>query len=49
MAKGREAVQKSTHAIDAYDQQFQRDTWESNQPLELLDSHCQLEENPAQA
>jgi hypothetical protein len=36
MAKAREAVQKSTHAIDAYHQQFQRDTWESNQPLELL-------------
>ncbi|MGH2585019.1 MAG: DUF6176 family protein [Dehalococcoidia bacterium] len=30
------AVQRSPHAIDAYHQQFKRDTWVSGQRLELL-------------
>ena len=34
--KAAEAVRQSTHALDAYHQQFKRDTWESGKPLELL-------------
>jgi hypothetical protein len=30
------AVRESRHDIDAYHQQFKRDTWESGEPLELL-------------
>jgi hypothetical protein len=31
-----DAGRKLEHSIDAYHQQFQRDTWESGTPLELL-------------
>jgi hypothetical protein len=31
-----QVVRRSQHDIDAYHQQFQRDTWESRKPLELL-------------
>ncbi len=34
--RSQEAVRGSTHAIDAYHQQFKRDAWESGEPLELL-------------
>jgi len=34
--KSRQAVEKSTHDIDRYHQEFKRDTWESQQRLELL-------------
>lgn len=34
--KAREAVQKSTHEIDAYHQNFKRETWAERKQLELL-------------
>lgn len=34
--QAREAVRHSTHAIDAYHQQFKRDTWDSTAQLERL-------------
>ncbi|PYE53657.1 DUF6176 family protein [Deinococcus yavapaiensis] len=34
--QSRAAVQTSLHEIDAYHQQFKRDTWESGKQLELL-------------
>lgn len=34
--KMREAVQKSTHEIDAYHQNFKRETWGERKQLELL-------------
>jgi len=34
--RSQQAVRESVHAIDAYHQQFKRDTWESVEPLELL-------------
>ena len=34
--QSRRAVEASLHAIDAYHQQFKRDTWESGSRLELL-------------
>jgi Family of unknown function (DUF6176) len=36
MEAAREAVQRSTHPIDTYHQQFKTDTWEARTPLELL-------------
>ena len=36
LEKAKEAGRKSTHEIDAYHQQFQRDTFESGKKLELL-------------
>lgn len=34
--KVREAVQKSTHEIDAYHQNFKRETWAERKQLEML-------------
>ena len=39
-----EAVERSLHKIDAYHKQFQKDTWESGEPLELLLSLDRLDE-----
>lgn len=36
LVQAEEAVKRSTHAIDAYHQQFKRDTWASGKQLELL-------------
>ncbi|AZI43519.1 hypothetical protein EHF33_12820 [Deinococcus psychrotolerans] len=34
--QSRAAVEQSLHSIDAYHQQFKKDTWESGKRLELL-------------
>ena len=34
--KSKQAVEKSTHDIDRYHQQFKRDVWESVEALEML-------------
>ena len=36
LEEARRVVQASRHSIDAYHQQFKRETWESRAPLELL-------------
>lgn len=36
LAQAAEAVERSTHEIDAVHKQFQQDTWESGRGLELL-------------
>jgi hypothetical protein len=38
------AVEQSLHAIDAYHQQFKKDTWESGRRLELLVDLNRLDE-----
>jgi hypothetical protein len=36
MKKAKEAVGDSLHEIDAYHQEFKRETWQASQPAELL-------------
>ena len=36
LAQAARAVKQSTHELDAYHQQFQKDAWESGRALELL-------------
>jgi hypothetical protein len=36
LAQAAEVVKRSMHALDAYHQQFKKDTWEAGQALELL-------------
>ena len=36
LEEAREAVLRSHHAIDAFHQEFKRETWETRTPLELL-------------
>ena len=40
----KKAVEGSLHDIDAYHKQFQKDTWESGEPLELLVNLDRLDE-----
>lgn len=43
LAQAAEAVKRSTHELDAYHQQFQKDAWESGRALELLVDLTRLE------
>lgn len=43
LTQAAEAVERSTHDIDAYHKQFQRDTWETGERLELLVDLSRLE------
>lgn len=43
------AIASSLHSIDAYHQQFKRDTWESGSRLELLVDLNRLHELPGPA
>lgn len=42
--KAGEIAQKSKHAIDAFHQEFKKNCWESNHPLELLIDFDRYEE-----
>lgn len=44
--QSRAAVERSLHSIDAYHQQFKKDTWESGKRLELLVELNRLSELP---
>lgn len=43
LAQAAEAAKRSTHELDAYHQQFQKDAWESGRALELLVDLTRLE------
>lgn len=44
LVQAAEAVERSTHELDAYHKKFQKDTWESGRALELLVDLSRLEQ-----